>query len=450
MNRQTTVWSGRAVLILQFAICNLQFAIADDWPQFRGPNRDDVSKETGLLKQWPKEGPKPLWTYKNAGVGYSGPAIAGDRLYTMGARGDSEYVFALDLKTAKDKNVRELWAAKIGPIFRWPRGNNWNEGPSATPTVNGNLVFALSGQGELVCVDTGTGKERWRKNLPRELKGEVNPIGGGLGNGVGEPLLGWGYTCSPLVDGQQLVCVPGGPQGMLAALDKEKGDILWQSKELTEQATYASPIVVEIGGVRQYIQMTQAGVAGVAAKDGKLLWQYLRKDPYPDVVIPTPIYHDSQAFITADRAGCDLVKITQQGGKFKAVKEYANRNMSNAHGGGVVLVDGRLYGHSGARNWVCLDFKPGKLIWSAKGELGKGSLPYADGYLYCLDEEEGMIALVEATPDKPWHETGRFQLPQASSQRKQAGKVWTHPVVANGRLYLRDQELLFCYDVKGN
>src|SRR5262245_55966592 len=229
---------------------------AEDWPQFRGPQRDGVSRETGLRKTWPQDGPPLLWSYAEAGLGYSGPAVVGDRLYMSGGRGDQEYVFALDLKNVADKTVKEVWSAKIGPLFTW-KGNQWNMGPNATPTVGGERLFALGGFGDLVCVETASGKEAWRKSMPRDLGGEVNPIGGGLEDPTP---LGWGYAWSPLVDGDRIICVPGGKQGLLAALDGKSGTIIWQSKEITDQAPYSSPVAAEVGGVRQYIQVTNAGV----------------------------------------------------------------------------------------------------------------------------------------------------------------------------------------------
>ncbi len=414
-----------------------------DWPQFRGPQRDGVSRETGLRKEWPKEGPPLLWTYTNAGVGYSGPAVVGDRLYLSGGRGESEYVFALDLKNVAGQTVKEVWSAKLGPLFTW-KGNNWNAGPNATPTVDGELLYALGGFGDLVCVEAASGKERWRKSMPRELGGEVNPIGGG----AEEPTpLGWGYAWAPLVDGDQLVCVPGGPKGLLAALDKRTGKLLWQSKEATDQASYSSPLVVEVGGVRQYVQVTNEGIAGLAARDGKLLWSYRRDPAYDDVVIATPVFHDSHVFATVGfNQGCDLIKLTPQGTGIKADKVFSNKTMQNRDGG-VVRVGDHLYGHSENTGWVCQEFKTGNIVWSERNKLGRGSVTYADGHLYCCSEKEGIVALVEATP-KGWNEKGRLQLPRASRLRKPSGGVWTHPVVANGRLYLRDQELLFCFDLK--
>lgn len=410
-----------------------------DWPQFRGPDRNGISTETGLLKQWPEKGPPLLWTFDQAGVGFSGPAVVGDRVYLSGGRGDSEFVFALD------GQGKELWAAKIGPLFTW-KGNSWNAGPSATPTVNGDLVYALGGGGDLVCVEASSGKERWRKSMIKDLAGEVDSHGGG------EEHVGWGFTWAPLVDAEQLICVPGGKNGLLAALDKKSGALKWQSKELPEAATYSSPIGAEIDGVRQYIEMTYAGVAGVSAKDGSLLWYYKRKPAYKEngncVVIPTPVCQGNFVFIAAGFGeGCDLVKVTKSGDKFNAAKVYGNRELKNDNGG-FVLLNGNIFGYSNqGRGWMCLDMKTGKVLWADRRSLRSGSIIAADGRLYCYGEDEGIAVLLEPSA-KAWTEKGRFEIPQKSKLGKPNGKLWTHPVVANGKLYLRDQELLFCYNVK--
>jgi outer membrane protein assembly factor BamB len=413
-----------------------------DWPQFRGPRRDGVSTETGLLKTWPQDGPRLLWTYTGAGVGYAGPAIVGDRLYMSGGRADGEYVFALDLKNLVNGAPKEVWATKIGPLFQW-KGNEWNAGPNATPTVDGELLYALGGGGELLCVETATGKERWRKSMARDLGGEVNPIGGGAEDPTP---LGWGYAWAPLVDGDRLICVPGGKQGLLAALDKKTGKLLWQSKEATDQASYASPLSVEMAGVRQYIQAVNSGTVGVAADTGKLLWRYERDPAYGDVVVCTPIFHDNHVFTTVGFGqGCDLIKIVPQGKTFKVELVYSNKAIENRDGG-LVRVGNHLYGYSENRGWTCLDLLTGKPAWTERRKLGRGSIIAVDGLLICTTEKENVVALVEATP-KAWTEKSRFTLPKESRLRKPSGGLWTHPVVANGRLYVRDQELVFCHDL---
>jgi outer membrane protein assembly factor BamB len=433
-----TQLSNRAVPVILCATVSLWFTAAlgaDDWPQWRGPNRDGVSKETGLLKKWPDGGPKLLWTSTNNGIGYSSPSVVGDKIYLSGARGNDEFLFCLDAKDGK-----ELWSDKIGPIFDF-KNNNWGPGPRASATVDDGLVYILGGNGNLLCADAATGKDKWRKNLPKDLAAVVNPILGGPG--------GWGFTWSPFVDGEKLVCVPGGDKGLLAALNKKNGEVIWQSKDLPEQAPYASPMPADFGGVHQYVQVTYSGVAGVAAKDGKLLWYYKRKPAFSDVLIATPVVYDSCVFITngMGSTGGDLVRITKDGDKFKAEKFYANKVLANGTGG-VIRVGDCLYGYSEGKGWTCMNFKTGKAAWNEKQALGRGSLIAADGMLYCYTEEDGECALVEANPAE-FKLLSKFKMPQESKLRVQRMKTWTPPVIANGRLYLRDQDLLFCFDVSG-
>jgi outer membrane protein assembly factor BamB len=420
---------------------------AADWPQWRGPERNDISKETDLLPSWPKDGPPLLWKYDNTGVGFSGPAVMGDRLYTMGAREETEYVIALDVATGK-----EVWHAKLGPIFTF-KINKWGDGPRSTPTVDGEQLYALGGQGDLVCLQIRDGTEIWRKNLIRDFGGQVMEF---------TPGLNWGYTESPLIDGDKVVCCPGGPKGTMVALDKKTGSALWRSTELKDEATHSSVMPAEIGGVRQYVQTTfkdskeGGAVVGVAAADGKLLWYFpvSRYNVYD--IIPTPVVRGNLVYVAnGENAGCDLLEVSKDaGGAFTAKDLYnrlAQRIMKNEHGG-VLLVGDHIYGYSDGRGWVCQDFKTGKAVWEEKSKLdGKGSLTCAGGNLY-LFSDEGVAALIKASP-KGWEEFGRFALPEKSKTYETrptsvAAKVWTHPVVANGRLYLRDQDLLYCYDVR--
>jgi outer membrane protein assembly factor BamB len=415
------LFSSAAVLVL-LLVC------AADWPQWRGPDRSDVSRETGLLKRWPSGGPSLLWTYNAAGAAFSGPAVVGDRLYSMGQDDQAEFVFALDTQKGE-----KLWSTPFGS----PYANGYGDGPRGTPTVDGDHLYVLGANGDLACLETATGTKRWSVNLMNGDLGGQQPH--------------WGYAESPLVDGDQVVCCPGGPQGTMAAFDKKTGSLIWRSKELTDPAGYASIIIGEVGGIRQYMQTTMKGVAGVAAKDGKLLWHYLRDEgshPFRTAVIPTPIFHEHCVYVTAGYgAGCDLLRLSPNGDTITAEKVYENPNMENKHGG-VVLVGEHLYGWTDRGSaWICQDFKTGKTIWQSKA-LGRGSVTCADGRLYCYAENDGAVVLVEANPEK-WKEAGRFKIPRETQiERKHSPSIWTHPVVANGRLYLRDQDLIFCFDVK--
>jgi hypothetical protein len=435
LNRSKMTKSIQCFLLL-IPITQLQ---ADDWPQFRGPSRDGCSKETGLLKEWPEGGPKLLWKYSKTGVGFAGPAIVGDRLFIEGGKGQDDVLFALDIQNG----VKELWSARMGPIFQW-KGNEWNAGPNVTPTVDGETVYALGGLGDLVAVETKSGKVIWKKNLPADFGGEVNPIGGGSEDPTP---LGWGFAGAPLVNGDHLVVSPGGKQGLLAALDKKTGDLIWQSKEVKEQTSYSSPLLISVDGVKQYVQVTNAGSVGVAVENGKRLWSYRRKPAYDDVVIATPIYSNGLLFSTVGFAqGSDLIRLSKNGSTIDVETVYSNKAIENRDGG-VVLVDGYLYGHSENKGWFCQEFKTGKMMWSDREVLPRGSILFADGNLYCSPEKGGVIVMIEATP-KGWNERGRLKLPETSKQRKPSGGFWTYPVIANGKLYLRDQELLFCYDIR--
>jgi len=402
-------------------LCALATAAASaataDWPQWRGPDRTDVSKESGLLKTWPAGGPKRVWLFEDAGLGYSGPAIVAGKLYTMGARDGVEYLLAVDIKDGK-----QLWEAKIANALRNDRG----DGPRGTPAVDDGRVYALGGQGTLICANAADGKALWQRTMSE----------------FGGHRPGWGYSESVLVDGNKVLCTPGGAQGAIVALDTKTGEPVWQSKDFTDGAQYASIIPASYNGTRQYIQLTLKHIAGLSAADGKVLWT--SDWPGQTAVIPTPIFQDGQVYVSSGYGvGSKLVKI----GTGNDVNDvYFSKVMKNHHGG-VVLVDGYLFGYSDGPGWVCQNFKTGDQVWAEKRALGKGAIAAADGMLYCLAEDSSTVVLIAASP-AGWQEHGRFTLDPQSTQRSQDHRVWTHPVIVGGRLYLRDQELLFCYDVK--
>lgn len=407
-----------------FLLCALvSVSPAADWPTFRGADRSDVSKETGLLKQWPEGGPKKIWTSDAGGLGYSGFAVVNGILYTMGSREGKEFVLALDAATGDQK-----WVSPVGALLT----NNWGDGPRSTPTVDGDRVYALSGQGDLACLNAKGGEIVWKTKM----------------SAFGGKVPGWGYTESVLVDGDKVVCTPGWEQGALVALNKANGEKIWQSSEWTpvdkkDTAQYSSIIAADWNGTRQYIQHTMNTFAGVNAADGKVLW----RQPFlqgKTAVIPTPIFRDGKAYMAAGYvAGCVQIEL----GPNNEVKEvYQNTNMVNHHGG-VILVGDYLYGYSDKGGWTCQDWNTGNVKWSEQDKLKKGAIHCADGMLYLLEEISGTVVLIEASPDG-WKEHGRFKLEPQTTQRKPQGKVWTHPVVCNGRLYLRDQEFISCYNVK--
>ncbi len=290
----------------------------------------------------------------------------------------------------KEGTVAQAWATRVGPTYDW-KGNSWSTGPSSTPTVDGERVFALASTGHLLCANVATGQEHWRKDLAAELDAEVNPIGGG------PKKLGWGFTWSPLVDGEQLICVPGGPKGTVAALKKKTGEVLWRSTEITDQAAYTSPMLAEIGGVRQYVVLTNRSVFGVAAKDGKLLWNYRPARPYGTEVVNSPVVHGAFVYVSVGSGhGCELIQVTKDGETFNAESVYSNKNLANHHAN-VVLVGEQVFGFGEGRGWVCQEFKTGEVVWAERQKFRSGSLTCADGRLYCYDESDGTAALIEVT-----------------------------------------------------
>jgi outer membrane protein assembly factor BamB len=395
-------------------------AKAGEWPQWRGAARTGLSDEKGLLKSWPATGPRLLWKATGLGGGYSTPSVGGGRIYGMGYRGADEVVWALDEKTGRGVWITPPIAPANGQV-------GYPEGSRCTPTLDGNRLYALGVSGDLVCLDAATGKEIWHKHLVREFGGSVP---------------NWGYCESPLIDGDKVIVTPGGRQSTLVALNKTTGDVIWRGQvPQGDAAAYSSAIAADVDGQRQYIQYVTGGVVGVAAKDGRFLWRY--NHPANGIVISTPVYHDHHVFAsTAYGKGGGLVKLTTKpDGSVDAQEVYFDQQMQNHHGGILLLGDHIYYaeGHNGA-SLVCRDFKTGKLLWQDP-QKRKVSLTSADGLLFARSERGTMI-LVEAN-SASLVEKGSFEPPDRSGKN-----AWAHPVVAGGKLYLRDQDVLQCYDVK--
>jgi len=411
---------------------SLGFAAAADWPQWRGPNRDGKSSETGLIAKFPADGPKLLWSktdLADIGTGYGCPATSGGKLFILGAdgakQGAGEFLTCLDAATGK-----RIWQTKL-QTSAGKFSDGWGGGPRGTPTVDGEFVYTLGATGDLSCVTAKSGRIVWTKNLVKDFGGSVTQ---------------WGYSESVLIDGEKLVCTPGN-KGSITALDKKTGKLIWTCADLKDGAGYSSILITEVGGVKQYVTQTMSSGVGVRANDGKLLWK-VGEIKRSVAVIPTPVIKDNHVFFTAGYgAGCELFKLEADGDGTKATLVYKSGFVANHHGG-VVEVDGKLYGHSDAKNiWFCLDFlKDGKeAVWTDKS-LDKGSITYADGQLYCYGQSKGTLVRIKAS-DKGWEETGRFNIPELSKERPRQGMVWGHPVVSNGKLYLRDYEKFFCYDI---
>lgn len=537
---------------------------AYDWPQWQGPDRNAISKETGLLKEWPKEGPPLAWKVGSLGGGDSAPSVAAGRIYGMSHRGADEIVWAL-----AEKDGKEIWAVRIAAAFTtsWPQSK---EGPSATPTVDGDRLYVMGLAGNVVCLQAASGKVLWQRHLMADFGGKM-------------PM--WSYRESPLVDGERVICTPGGDETTLVALNKLTGETIWKSfvpdragdtrnpnpaenrpnviatdlllttldtdhdkvisaaelaaaptvllgldknrdgkisedevapaaaaatsqgrrrgggvmrmmkshsaldaddngelstaeiknataalqridanrdGKLTEDevgmkhfgpqdtgAAYSSVIAIEFGGQRQYVQFLAKTVAGVARADGKPLWRYDRPANSMRLNISTPIYHDGHVFAaSAYGAGGGLVRLEKTAnGEVVASEVWLSKSMENHHGG-VILQDGALFGANGGNGGgylACLDFKTGDVLWnerdSDKRRVTKGSVAFADGRIY-YRTEVGPIVLIEPSR-KEYLERGRFDQPDRTGK-----PAWAHPVIANGKLYIRDQDTLYCYDVK--
>lgn len=398
-----------------------------NWPAFRGSDGKDISPDTGLLKEWPAKGPKQLWVFDDAGMGYSGYSIVDGKLYTMGTKGTDVHMVCIDASSGKKE-----WSKSFATDDQEGYSAGWGHGPRGTPPVSDGKVYGLGPKGVLVCMDASNGSTVWKTNL-------ISDFGGKSG--------GWGFSESPLVDGGKLIVAPGGSDAGIVALDKNTGDVIWKASEVKPgKAEYATILAADINGTRQYVKFFEKIIVSVDAENGKVLWQA----DFPDgrtAVIPTPIIDGNQVYVAAGYgAGCRAFKI----GSDNSVTElWANKNMVNHHGG-VIKYGDHLYGFGDGRGLVCQSWETGEVTWQEKdGQfLAKGAVHIADGMIYALNEQNGSLTLVEATPEG-YNEKGRFTLDPQSENRNRQGKVWTHPVVIGGKLYLRDQELVHCYDVKG-
>lgn len=411
-----------------------------DWPQWQGPARNAMSAERGLLQEWPQGGPPLAWKAVDIGSGYGGVSVANGRIFSISNRGADEVVWALS-----ETDGKPVWSTRLGPALRegMPQGS---EGPGCTPTVDGDRLYAIGAGGSLACLQTSDGKVVWQRNLVSDFGGRL-PV--------------WRYNESPLIDGEKLICTPGAPDATLISLNKLNGEVIWKSV-VTEDAggergrgrrggggggnssaAYASAIVADIVGVRQYVQFTAMALVGVAAADGKLLWKYPRPANNTRINCSSPVFADGLVFAaSAYGAGGGAAKITKgENGELRADEVYFTSNMQNHHGG-MIVHEGALYGAAGGNEGgflVCLNFADGEVLWRER-RAPKGSLLFADGRLY-LRAEGGTVLLIEPSREK-FVEKGRFEQPDRTGQ-----PAWTHPIIANGKLYIRDQGTLYCYDI---
>ena len=398
-----------------------------DWPQWRGPQRNGISQETGFLKQWPAEGPNLLWQMNDIGDGYSTPAVVGARIYLMSNRGmENEFVQALSIQDGKP-----IWTSRVGNVgspsdFLYAKARS-------TPTVDGDFIYALGSDGDLACLETGSGKIRWQRSIKKEFGGKP---------GI------WAYAESPLVDGDVVVVTPGGAEATIVALNKKTGAVIWKSAVPGgDPAGYASAIVVQAGGRKQYLQFLSKGIVGVDAKTGQFLWRYAEVAKGMAQMV-TPVARDGYVYGGAHGVGGGVVRLKSDRVGVTAEQVYFARGLPNNIGGSVLVGD-YLYGTAGTA-LVAVEFTTGKAKWQAES-IGSCSVAYADGHLY-LHGENGDVALVEATPEG-YREKGRFT-PPAQPKRNRLGpypeKAWTYPVIANGRLYIRDIGTLWAYDIKAS
>lgn len=394
---------------------------AADWPQWNGLNRDKVSQETGLLKSWPQGGPKLLWKSTGRGENHATVSVAKGRVYGMGLKDGQEHIWAVDANTGK-----EVWATPIAKEIRLG-GAQGGFGPRSTPTVDGTKLYAIGVEGTLVCANVADGKVVWKQDLVKDYGGDVPQ---------------WGYSESPLVDGDKVIATPGGSEATLVAFNKTDGKLVWKAKVPGgDPVHYASAVVANFGGVKQYVQFLSGGVVGIQAADGKFLWRY--EHPANRIAnCSTPIVKGDTVFAaSAYGTGGGMAKIAKSGDKFDATEVYFTKDMMNHHGG-IVLVGDYLYGFNDRqRGLTCIEFKTGNVMWS-NNSVGKGSVAYADGMIYARGER-GPIALVEANP-KEYVEKGRFDQPERTDK-----PAWANPVIANGKLYISDQDTLLCFEIKG-
>lgn len=423
------IWLALVVAAATIAAADDQPPQQVDWPQWRGPNRDGVSTETGLMQQWPATGPDLAWKTGGLGQGYSSLSIQNGRIFTMGERAGQECVFALDLDDGK-----ELWCMPIGKTA----DNAGYPGPRCTPTADNKLVYAIGSHGDLAGYDAATGVAKWRKNLPADFGGKMMSI--------------WGFSESPLVDGDKLVCTPGGDKAMLVALNKQTGEEIWRcampniGTKGKDGAGYSSIVVSNGGGKKQYVQFVGRGLIGVDADSGKFLWGY-NKIANAVANISTPVVRDDLVFASAAyESGAAQVRLVAADDGVRADEVYfiQPKDFQNHHGG-VVLVGDYLYGGNGQQNGfpTCIEWKAGRIVWGGKQRgpgSGSAAVTYADNRIY-FRFEDGTMALIGATPEE-YKVYGTFAIPGVSSPS------WSYPVVADGKVYLREQDSLLCYKVK--
>lgn len=410
----------KALLIFLFAFL-ASFVHAQQISQWRESNRTGVSSETGLLKSWPAEGPALLWSNLELLKGYSSPAFGKNLIFITGIKGEEDILFALDM------NGKMQWQV--------PMGRAWNESfpeSRATPTVEGDRVYTCSGMGDLACFDAITGKAVWTYKGSEVHKGTYGA---------------WGIAESLIIDGDKLYYSPGGPETMTIALNKNNGSLIWKSGTLNDKPSYVSPILVKHNGIQMLINSSQNFLYGLDVAKGDILWKVAYTKPaefqWDLIYCVTPVYKDGKVYITSGYdCGAMQVEVAPDG---KSAAIVWKDNVLDIHHGGVVQVNGYLYGsnwlNNATGNWCCIDWATGKKMWEQPWNC-KGSIIAAEGLLYIYDEKQGNVGLVRATPEK-FDLISSFKVTQGS-----AGPYWAHPVIHNGVLYLRHTNALMAYEIK--
>jgi outer membrane protein assembly factor BamB len=397
--------------------------LAADWPQWRGAaDRANNNRETGLLTEWPKVGPKLLWTADGLGTGVAPVSVVGDRLYTVGNRNNQEHLIVLDAATGK-----EAWSLAFGKATKDGPGMRWLS--QRQPTVEGDRAYATSAYGDLVCIDVKERAVVWRKHYGDDLGGRMSPCG---------------FCDYPLVDGEKLICVPGAADASIVALDKMTGKFLWKAVGRGgPRGTHSSLVAAEIGGVRQYIYLLESGLIGIAAADGKLLWQYQRIHNKTASVYAPIVRGDLVFCANGYGTGYALLRLKKAEAGFQAEEVYFVKSpMPNWHGA-TLLIGEHVYCGTSRGTTACIELATGKILWQERGDRPDTymAMTYADGRLY-QRYTSGQVLLLEVSP-KGAASRGGFTLPRVTTDG-----AYSTPVIANGRLYLRDNEKLFCYDVK--
>lgn len=389
---------------------------AADWPVFHGPDGSNKSPDTGLLRQWPEGGPELLWQTDGLGEGYATVSVADGLVYTSGNKDGKTIITALDL------DGKVVWQAA--------NGDAWTKdfpGTRGTPTIDGDRLYHESPIGNVICMNAKTGEEIWSLNILDKFAGEN---------------IKWALAESVIIDGPHAICCPFGEKASIVALDKMTGEVVWAAEGTGDKAGYATPAVIEYGGLRMVVTMNQKAVVGVDADSGKLLFRHPHETKY-DVNALLPVFHDGQIFVASGYgSGAQMIKLTVDGKNVSTEQVWVNKKFDNHHGG-VILQDGFVYGANARGQWMCVDWKTGETKWAEKG-IGKGSVSFADGLLYGFNENQNKrtVGLIKPNPEA-YEEISSFQIPEGGK-----GNSWAHPVIIGGRLYLRHGDFLFVYNVK--